>query len=303
MRSVNFVILGDYSIAEQLGKKGTESDMSIYDRKSRDSIYTFIVPSFPEKIQTLVQAINMADYVILNVDKLDRYLGEIIIALDSLNVNRGFILATDEIVEKLDSLIKDTALANFEYTDLDSLKRRLDDLEVINREGDLLINVDHAFDVKGVGAVILGIVRQGKIKVYDELEIMPLAKNVMIKSIQLHGKSVEEAESPARVGLALKGIKAQEISRGDIIAKSNTLKKSNRFVIKFEKNKFSEPLSEKQMYMLALGLQVKTVKVKIDKMIIEAEKEFACNVGDLVLLLKPDSKVNRIVGRGIIEKI
>ncbi len=305
MKSINFVVLGDYSIAEQLGKKGTESDITIYDRKGKDTIYTFIAPtSFPDKIQPLIQAINMAEYAVLNVNSLDKYIGETIIALDLLNVTKGFILTSDIIdIDRFKSLIKDTTLANFEYIDLDGLKRRIDDLDVISKEGDPLINIDHAFDVKGVGAVILGIVRQGKVKVYDELEIMPLAKNVMIRSIQLHGKSIEEAESPARVGLALKGIKAEEISRGDIITKHNAMKRSNRLAIKFEKSKFSEPLNEKHMYMLALGLQVKAVKIKFDGMIIETEKEFAYNEGDLALLLKPDSRVNRVVGRGIIEEI
>lgn len=304
MRSLNFVVLGDYSIAEELGKKGTESDITMYDRKSRDSIYTFVAPtSFPEKIQSLIQVVNMAEYAILNINKLDKYLGESIIALDLLNVSNGFILTSDEIeANKLDNLIEDTTLANFEYATLDDLKLRLDELDVIKREDDPLIHIDHAFDVKGVGAVILGIVRQGKVKVYDELEIMPLSKNIMIKSIQLHGKNVEEAESPARVGLALKGTKTDEISRGDIIIKAGTFKKSNKLNVKLEKSKFfKEELNEKQMYMLALGLQVKAVKIKDN--IIEAEKEFACKEGDLALLLKPDSRVNRIVGRCIIEKI
>ncbi|RMF30976.1 MAG: elongation factor Tu [Candidatus Nitrosothermus koennekii] len=304
MRSVNFVVLGDYSIASELGKKGTESDITIYDRKSRDSIYTFIAPtSFPEKIQPLIQSINMAEYAILNVKALDKYLGESIIALDLLNVRNGFILTSDIIdIDQLKNLIKDTSLANFEFVDMDGLKRRLDKIDVIKREGDLLINIDHAFDVRGVGAVVLGIVREGKVRVYDEVQIMPLEKNVMIRSIQLHGDNVQEAASPARVGLALKGIKADEITRGDMITKPNRLRKSNKLLIKFEKSKFfNEELNEKHMYMLALGLQVKPVKIKFDNEIV-SEKEIAYKEGDIGLLLKPDSKVNRIVGKVIIEE-
>ncbi|GIU72488.1 MAG: hypothetical protein KatS3mg003_1967 [Candidatus Nitrosocaldaceae archaeon] len=303
MRSINFVVLGDYSIASELGKKGTESDITIYDRKSRDSIYTFIAPtSFPEKIQPLIQSINMAEYAILNVKTLDKYLGESIIALDLLNVRNGFILTSDIIdIDQLKNLIKDTSLANFEFVDIDGLKRRLDEIDVIKREGDLLINIDHAFDVRGVGAVVLGIVREGKVRVYDEVQIMPLEKNVMIRSIQLHGDNVQEAASPARVGLALKG-KADEITRGDIITKPNRLRKGNKLLIKFEKSRFfNEELNEKHMYMLALGLQVKPVKIKFDNEII-SEKEIAYKEGDIGLLLKPDSKVNRIVGKVIIEE-
>ena len=46
MKSINFVIVGDYyhQIASELGKKGTTTDLSIYDRKTQDTIYTWAVP-------------------------------------------------------------------------------------------------------------------------------------------------------------------------------------------------------------------------------------------------------------------
>ena len=58
MISINFVILGDYQIASELGKKVTTTDLSIYDRKTQDTIYTWKVPiTFPDKIQSLMQAV------------------------------------------------------------------------------------------------------------------------------------------------------------------------------------------------------------------------------------------------------
>ena len=51
MKSVNFVILGDYSIANDFGKKGTSTDLTLYDKKESDIIRTWIAPNgFPEKI-------------------------------------------------------------------------------------------------------------------------------------------------------------------------------------------------------------------------------------------------------------
>src|ERR671921_1601683 len=98
VKSINFVILGDYQIVNELGKRGTTSDVSIYDKKALDTIYTWTVPiAFPEKIQPLIQAVNMAEYAILNVARLDRYLGEQIVALDSAGYTDGFILYSYEI--------------------------------------------------------------------------------------------------------------------------------------------------------------------------------------------------------------
>ena len=85
MRSINFVVLGEQTIANDFGKKGTATDLTLYDKKESDIIRTCVVPNgFPEKIQPLLQAINIAEYVIFYVTSLDRYVGEQIIALNML---------------------------------------------------------------------------------------------------------------------------------------------------------------------------------------------------------------------------
>jgi len=305
MRSINFVILGDYSIAKELGKKGTESDITIYDKKSNNSIYSFITPTlFPDKIQVLIQSINMAEYAILNIDKFDRYLGESIIALDILNLRDLFILKNDTLdIDKLNNILNTTRF-NYKYLDLEELKVEIDKLAIKSKGLEPLVYIDHVFDIKGVGTVVLGILKEGKIKVYDELIIMPLERNVTIKSIQLHGNNVEEAVSPARVGLALKGVKANEISRGDMISNINRLSNAKELIGKFDKSPFfNEPINESEVYMLALGLQIKAVKAQVNncKIILTSEKSIAYSKDNIALLLKPDSKKNRIVGKVTIE--
>ena len=84
MNGFNFILLGGFDLARELGKKGTTSDISIYDRKEGDTIMTWCIPmTYPDKIQSLVVAINIAEYAILNVSRLHKYLGEQIIALDT----------------------------------------------------------------------------------------------------------------------------------------------------------------------------------------------------------------------------
>jgi selenocysteine-specific translation elongation factor len=229
LKSINFVILGDYnsSIASQLGKKGTTTDIAIYDRKTSDIIYTWALPlTFPDKIQSLMQAINISEYAILNVTKIEKYLGEQIIALDSMDFKDGFILHSYEVdEEKLKTLIKNTSVSNFKFLEsIDQLKQEMDRLDSKGCNGGSppIIPVDHAFDVKGVGTVVLGVVKQGAVKVYDQLKIMPSGKDIVIKSIQMHDDPVDESKSPARVGLAIKGIAAEQVSRGDILCSSDS---------------------------------------------------------------------------------
>ena len=49
---------------------------------------------------------------------------------------------------------------------------------------------------------------------------MPSGRDIVIKSIQMHDYSVQESKSPARVGLAIKGVTNEEISRGDTLCSS-----------------------------------------------------------------------------------
>jgi len=166
VRSVNFVVLGKQDIASDFGKKGTETDLTLYDRKESDIIKTWVVPSgFPDKIQPLFQAINLAEYVILHVDKLDKFTGEQIIALDSLKKEKGILSHTFDVDEsKLSTMIKGTVVENYIKVDQDKLKEEIDKLEPILNDGPSEMVIDHCFDVKGVGTVILGKVTNGKIK-------------------------------------------------------------------------------------------------------------------------------------------
>jgi selenocysteine-specific translation elongation factor len=305
VHSINFVLLGDYNIIGELGKKGTTSDISIYDRKTPDTIYSWTAPiTFPDKIQSLMQTVNMGEYAILNVTKMDKYLGEQIIALDFVEFNDGFILHSYDIDEvKLKMLLKDTTVSNFRFVDgIDQLKQVTNTLESKSSAGPLVIYVDHAFDVKGVGTVILGVVQQGIVKVYDELAIMPTGKNILVKSIQMHDDSVQEAASPARVGLAIKGVTAEEVSRGDVICLPETVKVSSGLIsVKFTKSSFFKgELAENQTYMLSVGLQIKPVKInrKDDFLEIAPEKPIAYRSDQIAVLLKPDNPGTRIVGKG-----
>lgn len=172
MKSINFVIVGDYQIASELGKKGTTTDLSIYDRKTQDTIFTWTVPiTFPDKIQSLMQATNIAEYAILNVTKIDKYLGEQVLALDAINFSEGFILHSYEVDDmKLKTLIKNTTISDFQFLDNDQLKQQMSRLKPKSREGECILPIDHAFNVKGVGTVVLDVIKQGAVKTFDLIE-------------------------------------------------------------------------------------------------------------------------------------
>jgi len=313
LKSINFVVVGDYSqIAGELGKKGTTTDLSIYDRKTQDTIYTWTMPiTFPDKIQSLMQAINIAEYAILNVTKIDKYLGEQVLALDAVNMTGGFVLHSYEVDEtELKKLIKNTALSNYQFLDnTDQLKQEISRLEPKSVHGECIIQIDHAFNVKGVGTVLLGVIKQGSVKTFDRLKILPSGKDILVKSIQMHDDPVSESKSPARVGLAVKGVDAEEISRGDVLCPpdSRTLKLATEDAIsaRFEKSPYYKGnITESQTYVISIGVQIKPVKIKhIDTNKIEMipEKSLTYSSGQSYALLKPDNTGPRIIGKGIFQ--
>jgi selenocysteine-specific translation elongation factor len=73
---------------------------------------------------------------------------------------------------------------------------------------------------------------------------------------------------PARVGLAIKGIDADDISRGDVLCSrsSSNLRvtaDADAFPAEFIKSPYHKgDLTENQTYLLSVGMQIKPVKIK-----------------------------------------
>jgi len=302
VKSINFVVLGKQDLASEFGKKGTESDLTLYDRKESDIIKTWVIPNgFPEKIQPLFQAINLAEYVIFHVDKLDKFTGEQIIALDSLKKEKGILSHTFDVDEsKLNMMIKGTVVENYTRVEQDKIKEEMNALEPVTNDNPAELLIDHCFDVKGVGTVILGKVTNGTIKQYDNLKLYPHNIDVLIKSIQMHDDPVPESICPARVGLAVKGAKPDEVGRGDVISVEDAVEIKTEIELDFEKSPFyKSEIGENQGCLVNIGLQIKAAKFSsITPLKLTFEKPIVCKKNDIAVILKPESTTIRILGSG-----
>jgi selenocysteine-specific translation elongation factor len=131
----------------------------------------------------------------------------------------------------------------------------------------------------------------------------------------MHDDPVDSASSPARVGLAIKGATAEEISRGDVVCSfdSSLVATSEPIPMVFEKCSFFKgDVAENQTYLISVGLQVKPVKVRAvagtskqgtgtgQSFEILPEKPIVYSTGQVCVLLKPDSQGVRIVGKGLL---
>lgn len=302
MKSINYTLLGDEAIAKEFGKKGTATDITIYDKKESESVKTWTLPTgFPEKIQPLFQAINMGEYVIFHVTKLDKFTGEQIVALDSLKKTQGLLSHSYDVDRnKLLTMIKGTIVEQYKLVEFKDLKKEAELLQPISKDGNVRIVIDHCFDVKGVGTVILGKVVQGKVKTYDNLKLFPKGSDVIIKSIQMHDDAVDEAVSPARVGLSVKGITPDDVQRGDILCIPDSMTIAQEITLDYHQSAFFKgELAKNQMFLVNIGLQIRPAKMtSLSPMKLSLGKPAVFEKNDICVILKPESQTIRIVGSG-----
>jgi len=99
-------------------------------------------------------------------------------------------------------------------------------VEPKSSKGIFRLPVDRSFTVKGFGTVVTGTLLSGKIKTGDTVEVLPEGKEVKVRSVQVHGKSVEEAFAGQRTALNLLGFSKEEVGRGNLVATPGYLKPS-----------------------------------------------------------------------------
>ena len=84
--------------------------------------------------------------------------------------------------------------------------------------GDLFrLPVDRAFSVAGVGTVVTGTAWSGRLRIGDEVALLPLGAVGRVRSLQVHGGAVERSEPGRRTAVGLAGIRREDASRGTLL--------------------------------------------------------------------------------------
>ncbi len=223
---VTVAVVGAPDIARELGKKGTASDITLYNDVHDGRAVTLVEPTqFPEKFASLLAALGMADRCLLVVTELSRTVAETIATVEVEEVPTTVVLGPAVGEAEIARALKGGWLEGAPRLPLDllSLRGTIESWTAPSVDGPLSVPVDHAFPVKGVGAVALGVVRRGTLRARDKLRLWPTPKLVEVRSVQVHDVERKEAYCGERVGVALKGVEADEISRGQVLAPEASL--------------------------------------------------------------------------------
>lgn len=222
VNSINLFAFGVDEFLRKIFKKGTESDITIYNRKEGDNFISVLVPlRFPDKLSSLTDSMFPADIVVLNGDIINRELGEVIICAELMKKKKGYFICSPETdVSILKKMVSNTIASNYEiYTD--QPMNFLGEIVKFQREQtngkEASVVIDHFFKVKSVGTVILGFVTEGKISRHQDLIVSYSNTKVQIRTIQMNDIDFETAETGSRVGIALKGGDTEELERGSTL--------------------------------------------------------------------------------------
>ncbi len=100
----------------------------------------------------------------------------------------------------------------------DEIAHQLDGFEARRATGLFRLPLDRAFVIKGHGTVVTGTAMGAEVRLGQKLRVLPGGAEVRVRSIQVHGETVEHAGLCQRVALNLSGAERLELKRGDVLA-------------------------------------------------------------------------------------
>ena len=95
-----------------------------------------------------------------------------------------------------------------------------------------LMAIEDVFSIEGRGTVCTGRIERGLIKVGEEIEILGLTKEprkTTVTGVEMFNKTLDQGQAGDNVGCLLRGIKRDEIERGQVLAKPGSITPHTKF--------------------------------------------------------------------------
>jgi elongation factor Tu len=94
-----------------------------------------------------------------------------------------------------------------------------------------LMAVEDVFSITGRGTVATGRIERGKVKVGEEIEIVGIkdTRKSIVTGVEMFRKLLDEGMAGDNVGLLLRGVQKEDIERGMVLVKPNSIKPHTKF--------------------------------------------------------------------------
>ena len=98
-------------------------------------------------------------------------------------------------------------------------------------EKPFLMPIEDVFSIEGRGTVVTGRIERGKAKVNDDVEVVGLrdTQKTIITGIEMFNKSLDEGMAGDNAGILLRGLKKEDVERGQVIVKPGSVTPHTEF--------------------------------------------------------------------------
>jgi elongation factor Tu len=94
-----------------------------------------------------------------------------------------------------------------------------------------LMPIEDVFTIEGRGTVVTGRVDRGRLKLNEEVEILGVkdSRKTVVTGIEMFHKQMDATQAGDNVGALLRGVKREDVERGQVLAKAGTIKPHTKF--------------------------------------------------------------------------
>ncbi len=94
-----------------------------------------------------------------------------------------------------------------------------------------LMAIEDVFSIEGRGTVVTGRIDRGIVKVGEEVEIIGIkdTAKTTVTGVEMFNKSLQQGQAGDNAGILLRGLKKEDVHRGQVLAKSGTVKPHTDF--------------------------------------------------------------------------
>ncbi|MBT4153069.1 MAG: elongation factor Tu [Candidatus Magasanikbacteria bacterium] len=100
---------------------------------------------------------------------------------------------------------------------------------------DFLMPIEDVFSIEGRGTVVTGRIDRGVVKVGEEIAIVGMGEEVSkttVTGVEMFNKSLQQGEAGDNAGILLRGVKKEDIQRGQVLSKPGTITPHTEFEAK-----------------------------------------------------------------------
>jgi elongation factor Tu len=189
----------------------------------------------------LARQVNVP-YLVVYLNKVDQVDDEELLELVELEVRE--LLSSYEFPGDDIPLIRGSALQALESGSTDPTSEDfvsiMELMDAVDRyipepmrdlDKDFLMSVEDVFTISGRGTVATGRIERGIVKVGEEVEICGIrdTKKTVVTGVEMFRKTLNEGQAGDNVGLLVRGLKRDEVERGQVICKPGSITPHTKF--------------------------------------------------------------------------